>query len=273
MKAYIGGIIDISGTDWDEKKVSVIFFSGCDFHCPYCRTPEILGFNELLSRDLRDVKKQIISNMNKYEIEGVLFTGGEPCLQKLALHDLAKFCREQGLKIGIETNGSKPDTLKSLLDSKLIDFLRLEIKAPMQSDVFSKVTESATFFRPVEQVMEDCMQSLSLAYEYEHRIKVELRTTIVPMLLYKQEDILNIASMLKDFESTWVLQKFLPETKLVSKRFSAVNSPSDEFLENLRDLIIKEYPSINVELRIDMYSLSMPPPLILLEKSDDEKTK
>ncbi len=258
MQAYIGGIINYSETDWPGKKAMVIFFSGCDFHCPFCRTPDILGFKENLSKDLREIKKAILNN---HQIDAVLVTGGEPCLQKLALVEIAELCRENKLYFGIETNGSRPDVLAGLIDEKLVHFVRLDVKAPLDSDIFQKVTEASTFFKPIQDVISDFKQSLALLHKYEKSIDLELRTTIVPSLIFKKDDVMNLAFMLKGFKSAWMLQKFDSAQKLLSRKFDAVNPPSDEFLDNLRNAVRREYPGLNVQIRDNMSTLSLPPPV------------
>ena len=291
MQAYIGGIVKYSETDWPGKASMVIFFSGCDFNCPFCRTPEILGFKKELSRDLREIKKEIENN---FDINAVVFTGGEPCLQKLALFDLAKFCKEHDLAVAVETNGSRPDTIKALIDEKLVDFIRLDFKAPLNdaddeknNEHLQKVTESSTFFRPIQQVADDFRQTLeilkkNLASEsnFKNKIMLELRTTIVPNLMFKRESLLSIASEINKLinESDefnlgrikWVLQKFTPYEKILSKRFQSINSPSDEFLDTMLGVIMKEYPKINVEIRSNMSSLSLAPEIILENKEAEE---
>jgi pyruvate formate lyase activating enzyme len=268
MQAYIGGIIRRSETDWDGKRCMVIFFSGCGFRCPFCRTPEILGFRQELLRDLRDVKREISA---AGEIDAVLFTGGEPCLQKLALLELAKHCRDSGLKVGLETNGARPDCIRALIEEGLVDFIRLDVKAPMRSDIFQKATESATFFKPAESVMDDFSESLELLRDCDSngRVELELRTTVVPTLVFRKDDLLNIASMLKGFASVWMLQKFMPEPRMASRKFESVNAPSDEFLANLRDAITKEFPMLNVQVREDMRELSLPPEIVIEEKEGE----
>ena len=36
-----------------------LFFSGCDFNCPYCNTPSLLKFDEKYLTNIRDVKNHI----------------------------------------------------------------------------------------------------------------------------------------------------------------------------------------------------------------------
>lgn len=62
-------------------------------------------------------------------ISGVVFSGGEPTMQKDALLALAKTAKSLGLAVGIHTNGVYPDTLSALIENRLVDHVALDIKA------------------------------------------------------------------------------------------------------------------------------------------------
>ena len=57
-------------------------------------------------------------------------TGGEPTLQP----DLVEFCqkvRKMGFKIKLDSNGTRPHILETLIDEKLIDYLAMDIKTSL----------------------------------------------------------------------------------------------------------------------------------------------
>ncbi len=62
-------------------------------------------------------------------VSGVIFSGGEPTMQKEPLLELAAAARKMGLLVGIHTNGVYPDTLQALIDRGLADHIALDIKA------------------------------------------------------------------------------------------------------------------------------------------------
>lgn len=62
-------------------------------------------------------------------ISGVVFSGGEPTMQKDALIALAREAKAMGLATGVQTNGVYPDTLETLIEGGLIDRVALDIKA------------------------------------------------------------------------------------------------------------------------------------------------
>jgi pyruvate formate lyase activating enzyme len=62
-------------------------------------------------------------------ISGVVFSGGEPTMQKDALIALARKAKGMGLAVGVQTNGVFPDTLDALIKEHLVDRVALDIKA------------------------------------------------------------------------------------------------------------------------------------------------
>ncbi len=60
-------------------------------------------------------------------LDGVCVTGGEPTLQP----DLPKFLarvKQEGFAVKLDTNGSRPDVLRALLDAGLVDAVAMDVK-------------------------------------------------------------------------------------------------------------------------------------------------
>jgi len=71
-------------------------------------------------------------------ISGVVFSGGEPTLQKDALLELARFAKTLQLKVGIQTNGQFPATLEAIVAENLADKIAIDYKTRWEG--FSSVT-------------------------------------------------------------------------------------------------------------------------------------
>lgn len=250
MEAYIAGLIPSSSLHWPNKECVVVLFGGCDFHCPYCNVPYYLEFKDEFKVLLSDIKKQI--KENSHFVNHVLFTGGEPCLQRQALLNLAGFSKNLGLKVGIETNGSRPEAIKSLLVSKAVDFIAMDLKSPLEPAIFEKVTKSRTFFSTTEGVISNIKESLRILKSAD--CEIEIRTTIVPALMYRKEDMLKIASYVGDLKCNWVFQQFDPSGEIVDKRFVELNSPTKEFMETLKRLCLAQHPNLRIEIKAQDYS-------------------
>jgi pyruvate formate lyase activating enzyme len=249
MQAYIGGIVPMSTVDWPKNICTVIFFAGCDFNCPYCQNSQILDFKEEFLRDLRVIKAEIKKSLEF--IDAVLFSGGEPCLQRTAVLELARYAKQLELKVGIETNGTKPAVIQALIRNKLLDFVGLDLKAPLSdAPLFEKVSKSKTFFKTTEEVVASIRHTLGLMKKHQDKVEIEIRTTVVPGLVYKKEDLTKIAEEIKGLECRWVLQQFRPDIgNILEPMYRNVNSPTKQFLENLKEFLVKKYPNLRIDVK------------------------
>lgn len=253
MQAYIADITQAT-VDWSDKPSMIVYFSGCDFRCPYCFASEILDFKEEFLKDLRDIKAQI--KPLSYSCSNIYFTGGEPCLQKPSLIDLAKFSKSLGLKTGLQTNGSNPNVIRLMLDLNLLDYVSLDMKAPFDDNTFEKTTKSRTFFKPISDIIDEVRKSISLLKENK-KVNVDVRTTIAPSVMFNKEHILRIASEIKGMDCRWLLQQFQPNLgKLVNGNMMDLNPPSLGFLENLKDACLKVYPEMNIEIKSEGFNVA-----------------
>jgi len=123
----IGGIQKTSLIDYPGKVSCVLFFTGCNFNCPYCHNPDLVqGKNGRPALN----NEQLMTFLSKRRrfLDGVVITGGEPTLQS----DLPDFCRtvkSMGFSVKLDTNGSRPAMLKHLIAEQLIDFVAMDIKS------------------------------------------------------------------------------------------------------------------------------------------------
>lgn len=253
MQAYIASVIK-SYADWANKEAILVFFAGCDFRCNYCFVAPILDFKEEFLKDIKEIK-EIIKNLS-YSSNAIYFTGGEPCLQRAALIELAKFSKKLGLKTGLQTNGSNPKVIRNLLDLKNLDYISIDIKAPFDADVFEKATKSKTFFKAPEEIISGIEETIKLVKNAEN-IEVDIRTTIVPSIMFKKEHILRIASEIKSINCRWILQQYQPMLgKLVNTKLAGINPPSQSFLENIKEACLKIYPTLNIEIKTGNFNVA-----------------
>lgn len=239
MQAFIAEVIPESSVDFSNDIYMKVMFSGCDFKCPWCNTPELLETRFEHEMDLRNVKKEMENNMGN--INGIYFSGGEPCFQKQALLDLLGKARELKLKTILDTNGSKPEVVEALLKNDFIDTIIMDLKAPF-NDSFDKVTKSSTFFKTTKDIMHDLGQTLQVLRAYDEKVEIIFRTTIIPGLMFRKEDLLKIGEEITDMNCTWELKPFIRYG--VKKPMEQIESPTDRFLENLKEYLKKEFPRL-----------------------------
>lgn len=184
----IGEVVNQDFKSWKGKTSMVLSVLGCNMHCPFCNTPDLVKQQKPEKAWEKEFKRV------KNTLNGVIITGGEPLTQ----NHISIFCKKlklKGLKIRIETNGTKPDLLESLINKKIVDSVALDLKAPLEK--YPEVTKSNVDTEKIKQSMNILRKS---------RIEYEIRTTWSPDL--KQEDILETASQCPG--TTWVLQQFIP---------------------------------------------------------------
>ncbi|MCI5143812.1 MAG: anaerobic ribonucleoside-triphosphate reductase activating protein [Candidatus Electrothrix sp. ATG1] len=124
----IGGLQPITASDFPGCMAAVVFTQGCNFRCPFCHNGSLLEIDQGKLTAVEEVLAFLHKRRNL--LGGLVITGGEPCLQA----GLADFCRQvkkMGFKIKLDTNGSRPQVLKELLEQELLDCIAMDIKAPL----------------------------------------------------------------------------------------------------------------------------------------------
>lgn len=124
----IGGLQPVTASDFPGRMAAIVFTQGCNFHCPFCHNGSLLP----MDADARIAEHDVWSFLQKRQklLDGVVISGGEPSLQS----DLAGFCRQvkdMGFAVKLDTNGSRPGVIKALLDGNYVDFIAMDIKAPL----------------------------------------------------------------------------------------------------------------------------------------------
>lgn len=121
----IRGYLKSSYIDYPGNISSVLFYGGCNFRCPFCHNKDIVSRKNCESIKLSD----ILSDLDKRKgfIDGVVITGGEPCMCNELKNHISKI-KEMGLRIKLDTNGSKPEVLKEIILKKELDYIAMDIK-------------------------------------------------------------------------------------------------------------------------------------------------
>ena len=197
----VKGFLETSFLEWPGRISSVIFLAGCNFRCPYCHNhPLVLAPARLPTIPLESILSFL--GGHKDWIDGVVITGGEPTLYA-ALPSLVQQFKERGFRVKLDTNGSNPILLKELLDNHLLDYVAMDIKAPLEENKYTLVAG-------VEVDLSRINQSIQLLLDAD--IPYEFRTTVLPLFVTR-EDVLAIARVIKGGKK-YVLQNFNPQNPL-----------------------------------------------------------
>lgn len=123
----ISGFHSFTLSDYPGCCASIIFTIGCNFRCPYCHNKSL--WNEGATQINEDrVFDFLIAKQGK--LDGVVITGGEPTIQP-DLEDFILKVKELHYKVKLDTNGTSPNVLKRLIKNELVDYVAMDIKAPL----------------------------------------------------------------------------------------------------------------------------------------------
>ena len=122
----ISGLQKLTLLDYPGHVACTVFTPGCNFRCPFCHNAPLV-LPERLGQDTDE--EAILAFLKKRQgiLDGVAITGGEPLLHKDIPRFLEKI-RALGYQIKLDTNGSFPDLLESILHAGLTDRVAMDIK-------------------------------------------------------------------------------------------------------------------------------------------------
>ncbi len=177
--------------DFPAKIATVIFTNGCNWDCWYCQNKKILT-------DTRDLSNEFFEYLESRRgwIDGVVVCGGEPTIHS----DLPEFCRRikaMGFAVKLDTNGTNPRILAALIEQNLLDYVAMDIKAPLR-----KLPTMVHSTRSVDLIPESIQILVNSQLDYE------FRTTVTPDLTV--EDIGRMAQMLKGAKRYYLQQYHKP---------------------------------------------------------------
>lgn len=167
----IGGLIKFTLIDYPGHVAAVVFTQGCNFRCRYCHNPELV-YPHLLQESMP--KEDVLSFLRKRKgtLEGVVITGGEPTMH-LGLMDFMAEIKALGYKIKLDTNGTKPEVLQEAIERKLVDFVAMDLKAPLEK--YSLIT-GVEFDPKIIQRSMDMIVASGLPYEFRTTYDKEVLT-------------------------------------------------------------------------------------------------
>lgn len=215
--------------DYPGIVACTVFTGGCNFRCPFCQNADlVLDPN---SQPLID-ENEVFAHLKKRSgiVKGICITGGEPTLQK-DLPDFIKRVKAFSVKVKLDTNGSDPEILKYLIEQDLLDYVAMDIKAPLED--YKKVCG-------VKFDETKIKESVSLLLR--GNVSYEFRTTVVKEL-HNEESFKSIGELIKG-ASQYFLQGYVDSERVISRGFT---SYSKEELEKF--VCVLEGKVNNVKIR------------------------
>jgi pyruvate formate lyase activating enzyme len=227
----IAGFTKFSLIDYPGRISAVVFLQGCNLRCPYCHNRELVipGF---FSKTVEEGEFFRFLKQRKGKLQGVVITGGEPTIQR-DLEFFVKKIKDLGFYVKIDTNGLNPDVIENLIQKRLVDYIAMDIKAPLEKyEKLSGVT-----------VDKEKLKS-SISIIRAGKVDYEFRTTLIKGIL-SYLDIERIVSLIKG-SKRYVLQNFYPDGNLVDTGFRNFSSFSKNELFDIKSSIEKYFKEVVV---------------------------
>ncbi len=196
--------------DWPGRVAAVVFVPGCNLRCGYCHSGSLLEATPDEQIPFEQVREYLLSKRNW--LDGVVICGGEPTLSP----HLGNLCRElwqMGFGVKLDTNGTRPDVIASLLGDGLLQGVSMDVKTVLDGRM------AALGRTEVDVEAIDATIDLLLTAASDDGLEVEFRTTCCPA--YVDEDVVSwIASRVAPREGlagegqrppSYLLQRFNPE--------------------------------------------------------------
>ncbi|MBN2617842.1 MAG: anaerobic ribonucleoside-triphosphate reductase activating protein [Spirochaetales bacterium] len=183
MKIKLGGFLPTTLLDYPGEVASVLFLPLCNLTCPYCHNPSLVHNETETLLDIEEITNKIFQR--RKVIGGVVITGGEPTLYQDLNHYINLF-QSWGLKVKVDTNGTRPNIIKTLKP----DYFAMDLKTSINK-------YSALGFNGGNEIVE------SLEWLKKSGIDYEIRTTAAP-ILFTKDDLIEMLPLLKGVKKYFI---------------------------------------------------------------------
>lgn len=194
--------------DFPGHVACTIFTGGCNLCCPFCH-------NALLVTETEEAEEyseeSVLAYLKKRQgiLDGVAITGGEPLIQK-DIRDFILKVRALGYPVKLDTNGTRPEILKSLVRDGLVDYVAVDIKN--SAEKYAETVGVPAFdLSPVEE---------TIAFLKQGTVPYEFRTTVVSEF-HTVADIEKIGQWIEG-APRYFLQKFVDSGGLIGENLHEV---------------------------------------------------
>ena len=219
----IHGLSKTTLLDFPSHLACTVFTGHCNFRCPFCHNGELVlcpdsepGIPE------EDFFAFLESRKNR--LEGKI--------------------KERDLLVKLDSNGTRPDILKELIDSSLVDYIAMDIKSSKEG--YPKACGLKAMDLSVIEESVNLLMNSGIEYEF--------RTTVMKEL-HSEKEFREIAEWIKGC-SAYYLQSYRPSETLLGHMmdddfkasFPTVFTPyTNEELKGIRDMLISL--GVNTSLR------------------------
>lgn len=198
----ISGIQKLTLLDYPGTVACTLFTAGCNFRCPFCHNAALVLPEQIEDGSLDE--DEVLGFLKKRQgiLDGVAITGGEPMLHR-DLPELLSKIKALGYKIKLDTNGSNPEMLKEVIESRLIDRVAMDIKN--SPEAYGETIGVENFDLALIEKSKDMLLCGGMDYEF--------RTTVVKGI-HTEESLIEAAKWIKGAKE-YYLQQFKDSGNLI----------------------------------------------------------
>jgi len=226
----IAGLQKVSLIDYPGYIAATVFLAGCNLNCGYCYNRWLIDAGQVVAAITQEDLLSWLAT-RRGRLGGVCVSGGEPALHA-ELPAFLQSIKALGYAVKLDTNGTHPKRLDLLLENRLVDYVAMDLKAPLD-ERYDEVAGMTVDCAAIRQSME-VLRRWGGSYEY--------RTTVLPSLT--EGALANIGAQLQALE-TWYLQRFVPLSTL-GPAPAPVGIADEEALKALAEKLRHIAPGVTV---------------------------
>lgn len=221
----IGGLQKLTLLDFPGHVACTVFLQGCNFRCPFCHNASLVLGQEGITED------EVLSFLKKRQglLDGVAITGGEPMVSP-DIDALLERIKALGYRVKLDTNGTFPEKLRSVIERGLVDYVAMDVKNTREK--YDRTAGVSGFLPAVEE---------SVALLKQGLVPYEFRTTVVDEL-HEPEDFFFIGQWLENAQA-YFLQAFVDSGNLLG---SGLHAASKEKMELCRAEAAKHLTKVEI---------------------------
>ena len=230
----ISGLQKMTLLDFPGKVACTVFLHGCNCRCPFCHNSELIaGKGEAV---MEEEKFFDFLQSRRGLLDGVCVSGGEPTLYK-ELPAFLQRIKAMGFAVKLDTNGSRPDVLRQLVEAGLVDYVAMDAKNSPQ-----RYAETVGVANLDLAAIEE-----SLRYLISGNVDYELRTTLVEPL-HTEESVKQMGQWLASLvpgkkPKQLFLQRFVDRDTVV---FDGLSAPSEEMVTNWAEIVTQWVEKVTI---------------------------
>lgn len=209
------GLQKTSLVNFPGRVAATVFLPGCNLRCPFCHNAELATASVVSGPhtdktdhcDFFPIEDAYMHLEKRAKVlSGLAISGGEPLLSP-ALFSLINKAKSVGLAIKIDTNGTLPDRLQSIIEDESLrpDMIAIDVKTSPSRYRELTIEQNENNFAG-----DALIHTLTLLQNPSVRstIKIEYRTVLVPGLVGEAE--IHDISLFLPHDADWELATFVP---------------------------------------------------------------